>query len=435
MNKRLSALLQRKSAAVESMKTITAAAGDADFTAEQTAAFNAAKADATSAQASIEQMQAVIEADRALVLPEGSSVIGVTDNRAADPTHGFAHFGQFLGAVRHSTLRPQASDSRLQIAAAATTYANESTGADGGFLVPPQYAAEIMSVIESNEPLLNRARQVPVSSNSLIMPVSEETAHGTNGVQAYWDNEASTITQTKPVFQNREIKLNRLTALVPVTEESLEDAPALGAWVNMLAGEKMAFKVTDAILNGNGVGAPLGIVAAPGTVSQAKETSQVAATIVGENVLKMWSRMPFASRSRAVWLVHSDCEVQLAQMNIKIKNVAGSENVGGIPVGYTLPSPMTGPNALLFGRPVVPVEACAALGTVGDIVLADMSQYVAITKGAIKADQSMHFYFDQNARAFRFVLRLGGQPWLSAAITRKNGSSTQSHFVTLATRS
>ncbi len=80
------------------------------------------------------------------------------------------------------------------------------------------------------------------------------------------------------------------------------------------------------------------------------------------------------------------------------------------------------------------VEASAALGTVGDIVLADLSQYIAITKGGVKADESMHFYFDQNIRTFRFVMRLGGQPWLSTPITRKNGSSTQSHFVTLATR-
>jgi HK97 family phage major capsid protein len=169
-------------------------------------------------------------------------------------------------------------------------------------------------------------------------------------------------------------------------------------------------------------------------VSVAKETSQVAATIVAENVLKMYSRMPVNSRARAVWLVHTDCEVQLAQLNIKIKNVAGSENVGGIPVAFTPPSALTGPNAMLLGRPIIPVESCAALGTVGDIVLADLSQYIAITKGVVKAEQSMHFFFDQNVRAFRFVMRMGGQPWLSTPITRKSGSSTLGHFVTLATR-
>lgn len=437
MNKRLQALLQRKAAAVESMKTIRAAAGEAIFTAEQTTAFEAARTEAEQLNAAIGQEQAAIEAERSMgavhVLDAGSIIVG-QDRRELDASHGFQHFGQFLASVRGAAIRPSAADERLMIGAAATTYANESTGADGGFLVPPQYSTEIMSVIEAQESLLARCRQIPVTGSEFKFPASEATAHGTTGVQAYWDSEADTINQTKPVFQNRSIKLDRLTALCPVTEESLEDASAIGAWVQMEAGEKMAFKVSDAILNGTGAGQPLGIVAAPGTVSVAKETSQVAATIVAENVLKMWSRMPARNRANAVWLVHSDCEVQLPQLNFKIKNVAGTENVGGLPV-YLPPTGLSqSPYGTLLGRPVVTVESCAALGTVGDFNLADMSQYIAIVKGAVKADQSMHFYFDQNMRAFRFVMRMGGQPWLSAAISRKNGSSTQSHFVTLATR-
>jgi len=434
MNKRLSALLQRKSAAVETMKTITAAAGDADFTAEQTAAFNAAKADATSAQASIEQMQEVIEAERAIVLPEGANVIGVTDNRADDPSHGFAHFGQFLGAVRGATLRPQSVDQRLTMGAAATTYGNESVGADGGFLVPPQYASEIMSVINAGESLLSRTRQVPVAGNQFVMPINEETAHGTTGVQAYWDSEAATLTQTKPIFKNVSIKLNRLTALVPVTEESLEDAPALGVWVNALAGEKMSYKVTDAIVNGLGDGQPLGILSAPCLVTVAKETSQAASTVLAANVLKMYSRMPASNRANAVWIINQDVEPLLPQVTVNVKNVAGTENVGGGPI-FIPPGGLSGAQyGTLLGRPIVMTEASPALSSAGDIILADLNQYICITKGGVKADQSMHFYFDQNMRAFRFVFRLGGQPWLSAAMARRNGSNTLSHFVALGAR-
>ena len=434
MNKRLQALLKRKAAAVETMKTIRAEAGEEVFTEDQSAAFDSAKSEAAQLTAAIEQEQAAIEAERSLVLPEGAHIENAGPNAKHDPRRGFQSFGQFLGAVRGAVLRPSAIDERLLIGAAATTYANESTGADGGFLVPPTYASEILSVIESQDSLLARVRQIPVSGTELKLPANETTAWSTSGVQAYWDNEGDAITSTKPVFSNRSIKLDRLTALAPVTEEALADATALGAWVNMEAGEKMAYKINNAICNGTGAGQPLGILNAPGTVSVAKETSQVANTIVAENILKMWSRMPAANRARAVWLVHSDCEVQLAQMNFKIKNVAGTETVGGLPV-FVPPGGLTGsPWATLLGRPIMPMECCQALGTVGDICLADLSQYIAITKGGVKADQSMHFWFDQNLRAFRFVMRLGGQPWLSAAIARANGSSTQSHFVTLATR-
>jgi HK97 family phage major capsid protein len=437
MNKRLQALMQRKAAAVENMKTIRAAAGENLFTAEQTTAFEAAKTEAEQLSAGIAQEQAAIEAERsigAINVTDPTSISVGQDRRELDASHGFAHFGQFLSAVRGASMRPNAMDERLAIGAAATTYGNESTGADGGFLVPPQYATEIMGVINAGESLLSRTRQIPVSGNQFIMPANEETAHGTTGVQAYWDAEAATLTQTKPIFKNIEIKLQRLTALVPVTEESLEDAPALGTWVNMLAGEKMAYKVTNAILNGNGVGVPLGILSAPCLVTVAKETSQAASTVLAANALKMFSRMPSVNRANAVWIINQDVEPLLPQMTVNVKNVAGTENVGGGPI-FLPPGGISGSQyGTLLGRPIVMTEASPALSSAGDIVLADMSQYIAITKGGVRADQSMHFYFDQNMRAFRFVLRMGGQPWLSAAMARANGSNTLSHFVALGAR-
>ena len=121
-------------------------------------------------------------------------------------------------------------------------------------------------------------------------------------------------------------------------------------------------------------------------------------------------------------------------MSVTMKNVADSENVGGFGV-YMPPGGITGAQyGTLLGRPIVMTEAAPALSSAGDISLCDFSEYIAITKGGVQADQSMHFYFDQNVRAFRFVMRVGGQPWLSAAIARKNGSNTLSHFVALGAR-
>lgn len=442
MNKTLRALLQRKASAVEAARKLNdlAATESRDLSDDEQSQIDAHLAAVETLNAQIAREERLIEAERtmkgtALDLPEGARIGAVENNVAADPQRGFAHFGDYLSAVRTASMRPSATDERLLLTAGPSTYANESVGADGGFLVPPQYANAIMSVIEGQDSLLSRVRQIPISGTEFKFPANETTAHGTGGIQAYWDAESDQINQTKPVFKNRSIKVDRLTALVPVTEESLEDAGALGAWVNMEASEKMTFKINDAIINGTGVGQPLGIINAPCTVSVAKEGSQANDTVMAENVIKMWSRMPAANRARAVWLIHSDVEVQLMQMSVKVKNVAGTENVGGVPV-WMPPTGLVGSGGFstLLGRPVVPVESCGALGDLGDIIFADLSQYLAVTKGGVKSDQSMHFWFDQNMRAFRFVYRLGGQPWLSAAISRKNGSSALSHFVTLAAR-
>jgi len=86
-----------------------------------------------------------------------------------------------------------------------------------------------------------------------------------------------------------------------------------------------------------------------------------------------------------------------------------------------------------MGRPVIPHESMETLGDKGDVLLADMSSYMAIRRsGGIRADVSMHLWFDYDMAAFRFTFRVGGQPWWSAPITPRSGSSnTLSPFVTL----
>jgi HK97 family phage major capsid protein len=84
---------------------------------------------------------------------------------------------------------------------------------------------------------------------------------------------------------------------------------------------------------------------------------------------------------------------------------------------------------------VIPVEYCATLGTVGDLVLADMSQYAVIEKGGLQQATSIHVAFVTDETAFRAVYRLDGQPKWRTPLTPFKGSNTLSPFVTLATRS
>ncbi|MGE0724808.1 MAG: phage major capsid protein, partial [Alphaproteobacteria bacterium] len=77
-------------------------------------------------------------------------------------------------------------------------------------------------------------------------------------------------------------------------------------------------------------------------------------------------------------------------------------------------------------------EACSTLGDKGDLIFADLSQYMTLTKGQqIRTDVSMHLYFDQGLQAFRFTFRVNGQPWWGSSITPQFGNQTRSCFVTL----
>jgi HK97 family phage major capsid protein len=347
---------------------------------------------------------------------------------------GFSNFGEFCSAVRKGVTNPGSMDQRLVQNAAATTYGSEASGADGGFAVPPEWRAEIMAAVEGEDSLMSRCDQQTVAGNSITFPVDETTAwQTTGGILSYWDTEAATMTQSKPSLKDLTLKLSRLTCLVPVTEELLEDAPAMAGYVTRKAGEKLAFKVNDAIINGTGVGQPLGIMNAPCKIQVSKISSQVADTIHAKNIVTMWARLPAASQRNAVWLVNQDCLPQIYQLGFAVTD-GTTTNVGAGAL-YMGPGQMQGaPSGTLLGRPIVVTEACAAIGDVGDIILADMSKYLLAKKGAMRADTSIHLWFDQNITAFRFVMRMNGQPWLSAAIARKNGSNTLSHFIYLEAR-
>ena len=97
----------------------------------------------------------------------------------------------------------------------------------------------------------------------------------------------------------------------------------------------------------------------------------------------MWSRMWGRSRQNAVWFINQDVEPQLYAL---------SQIIGTAGVQVYLPANgISGqPYGTLFGRPVIPVEYAATLGTEGDITLCDFSQYVLADKGGVQSASSMH---------------------------------------------
>jgi HK97 family phage major capsid protein len=314
-------------------------------------------------------------------------------------------------------------DGRL-LAAAASTFGNESSGTDGGFAVPLDFREAIMGKVFGEDSLISRTDQQPVSGNSLTFPTDMTTPWGSGGITTFWTGEAAAATQSKPLLENVTVRLQKLSCLVPVTEELMDDAPAMGSYVSRKAGEAIDFTVSDVIAYGTGAGQPLGFMNSPVIISQAKVTSQSADTIVAGNVTAMLGRLPVQMRRNAVWLIHPDAEQQLPLMTI------GDQPVYLPPGGIR-----DNPFGTLLGRPVIPHQVCQTVGDEGDIMLVALDQYLtAVKAGGVRSQTSIHLWFDQGITAFRFDLRIAGQPWWSKVTTAKNGSFTQSPFITLAER-
>lgn len=397
--------------------------------------------------ANAERVEAIDKQIKALksVAPQGKgrqSAAEIKDGKGGGKVHaqpvsadskrgGFKSFGEFAMKVRAGTIDPANTDQRLQNAA--TTYGNEGTGSDGGFAVPPDFRQEIWQKVLTQENLLTRCAQLTSGSNNVTLPKDETTPWQTSGgVLAYWEGEAQAVAGTKPLLETTSVRLAKLMALVPVSEELLEDAVGLESWLRAKAPMKMVAKINTAIVRGTGVGQPLGFLNAPSVISVAKETSQVAASVYFGNVNKMWSRMYAPCRRNAVWLINQDVEPQLQAMAF---DPAATSKVP-VYLDWMGGGASVEPYATMKGRPVIPIEACSTVGTQGDINLVDLSQYWAFTKGQdIRTDVSMHLYFDQGLMAFRFTFRVNGLPMWGSAITPENGSNTRSWAVTLDTRS
>jgi len=350
----------------------------------------------------------------------GDHLISQKERREDDPKLGFEGFGDFARAVRKASVPGGARDERLDIAAsAAGTFANEATGADGGFLVPPDFSSRVRRLALEEQSLYALTDQNQVQGNSMRFPADETTPWGSNGVRARWEAEGTAATQDKPVLKYKELRAHKLISLAPTSDELLEDANALQSYLERLMGRSIRWKLNDAIVNGTGAGQPLGINNANAKETVTRNSSN---QIDAKDVLAMYSRLLPSGQSSAVWLANSDILPQLGTITIGDQPAFMSPNTGVT----------NSPGGVLLGRPVILTETAESLGTQGDLRLVDFSDYVTIEKaGGIQNAMSMHLFFDADQMAFRATFRVDGQPWLDAPVSKNKGSNNLSSIVEL----
>lgn len=366
--------------------------------------------------------------EKAAAQPVVTAAPAVRDVHNREEDRSFTSLADQLRAIKRAASGDL--DPRLMgVQRGAPSGLGEQIGADGGFLIAPQFATEIFRVAFEGGELLSRVNEIPVSGNQYHVPMVDETAR-TNGnrwggVRGFWAGENDSVTATRPKFRRMTLDLSKkIVALGYVTEEQMEDAPATSRILEQAFAAELQFVAEQSIWEGSGVGQPLGLMNSGALVTQAAEAGQTAGTIVAANVTKMWSRLLPAARANAVWLVNQDAEPQLPLMTI-----------GNWPA-FLPPGGLSGAKyGTLYNRPVIAVEFASTLGTVGDIVLADLSFYALGTKASNGAMQrSIHVRFVNGEETFRTVFRCDGAPMLNQPITPLKGSNTQSAFVTLAAR-
>lgn len=453
----IKALRQKKADLITAMKGVQGKLGATDLSDEQRTAL---RAEFTTLEASYDEneidlkaaerlaerersLTAVADPDHAAARATGPVHVEVHD-RAEDETKQLGFFGRQLQAVLKfaaaggwshinaeeqrvlSTMLDAKNRGRMQ---AGPTGMNTDIASDGGFLVGQERSTTILQRAYTQGQVLSRVSRLPIGpgSNGMKLPAIDETSRADSsrfgGIVSGWLGQGNTLSSGKPKFREIDLKLRKVGAFVYATDEQIADAIALEGWVNKYLPLELTFRAEDAVINGTGANQPLGVRNSGAVITVTRNT---ASRVLYDDVTAMWLRMWAPARTNAVWLVDQSVENELEQLAIAI-------GTAGIlaPIYKPAGSVVGQPYATLYGRPIIPVEYCAALGTSGDIVLVALDEYTLIEKAGIDQAVSIHVAFLTDEQVFRFIYRVDGQLNWNAALTPKSGGSTLSCAVVL----
>lgn len=416
----LKQLKQRKADAVAKMKAIFDGAQTAgrDMTDDERKEYDALAKSVETINGDIDRAEKLREEERNA--SAASTVVVGVDHATERP---WGSFTEQLQAVKAAAKNRGSVDPRLYADALG---GNESVDSDGGFLVAPQFAPDVWQRSYQASPLAQRCFDQPMTSNRLVINAVDEDSRADGsrwgGLLSYWLGESQTFTPSQPKFGQREFIAKKLIVMSYATDEQLVDGPAWQRYVDKTVPLEIAFRLDDGIFNGSGAGMPLGFANSGAFITVTRATAN---KIGSADVFGMWKRCFAACRGNAVWLINQDCEDQLWDLT------RGSGTA--VELLYTGPG-QRGNNSnygVMFGKPVIPVEQAAAIGTAGDIVLVALDQYGLARRSDVQADTSIHVQFLTDQQAFRWKLRCDGQPMWKKPLTPKNGSDTLSAFVGL----
>ena len=232
----------------------------------------------------------------------------------------------------------------------------ESVDADGGFLVPEEFENQIVTALEENNVIRSIAKTITTAAERKI-PIA-----ATHSV-AQWTPENGAYTESKPTFGQKTIDAFKLTDLVKVSTELLQDSMFnLESYISSEFARAFGVAEEQAFCTGTGVGQPTGIFTENGGEIGLTLTSTT--NITCDNIIELVHSLKSPYRRNAVFLMN-DSTISMLR---KLKDTNGAY--------LWQPSLHAGqPDRLLgyplYTSPYVPTVAAEAL----PIAFGDFSNY------------------------------------------------------------
>jgi HK97 family phage major capsid protein len=346
---------------------------------------------------------------------------------------GFKTMEEFMHAVAGSR---ELFDPRLaRIQASGMT---ESNPTSAGFLVPELWAQEILNYALESSIVMQRARVFPLSQGAALnIPAVKDDDHSAGalygGITEQWSNELTDINETDLQTRSLKLSVNKLALLSNASSELTEDAAGFEGILTANLQAAASFFLDKNFLFGSGAARPLGMLSSgnPSRLTVTHNAATPSHGFIWEDAVAMYTACTPAARGRSTWLFSNDLLPALSVMQVVVKNVAGSENVGGSATPmFKLNDDGTG---TLLGRPVIFSEKMQAAGSVGDAALVTIDQYAILLRREFQLRRSDQAGFKNDSIWWRLTTRVDGQPLWANTKKLSNGLVT-SPFVVLSAR-
>lgn len=331
---------------------------------------------------------------------------------------GFETFDDWAWPIHQGIFHPDLRASNEQ---------RSGVPSEGGFFVPEQHVAEMLDKSLEKEIVRPRCVVAPMFSDTRKVAGLDNLDHsdGTvfGGLSGGWIEESTTIAESAAKVRLIQLTAKKCAILIKVSNELIDDGASFEEQLQQALIAGLGWFLDHAALRGSGVGRPLGALNDPALISINPESGQSPGTIRYQNLVEMFARLHPGCIANSAWVASSTTLPQLLTLTLPI-------GTGGahIPVMSE-----TGGEYRILTRPVIFTEKLPTVGTQGDILLADFSQYVIGLRKEISLAKSQHAGFADDTSYYRAIIRADGQGRWNRPFTPLEGP-TQSWCVALGTR-
>lgn len=310
---------------------------------------------------------------------------------------------------------------------------SERVPSQGGFLVPESLRSQVLAYM-TTAVMRPQAMVLPMSTLRLPIPnldnpTQQSGAQALGGLTFAVTEEGAPITAATPTFGRTVLEARKFAAYLKGAPDELVDdaAGAFGDFLARVIAMGHAWYEDDLFFSGRGVGEPQGIINAPCQVAVTRNTSSEVLLV---DLVAMVKALHPAAKQAALtpglthvkWLLSAAALDQLLDVYLAVGTAPTSAAVSPSDWLSLGDGDKVGPSIL--GIPAAITDHQPALGSAGDVVLADLSQYLIGDRMEMTVERAAQGAgFISATSDFRVKSRVDGRYWIQHQTTTEAGQT------------